>query len=107
LEEKINEIKKLLLQTIDCFDNINDVNFKVNLDKALKYMQLVDLSKKELRSIYGIEQLKANELELAKLAKLIQEKFDNIVRLKKKEAEDISNNLKQAQNQKKLANYIR
>jgi len=107
LEEKINEIKKLLLQTIDCFDNINDVNFKVNLDKALKYMQLVDLSKKELRSIYGIEQLKVNELELAKLAKLIQEKFDNIVRLKKKEAEDISNNLKQAQNQKKLANYIR
>ncbi len=107
MEEKINEIKKLLLQTIDCFDNINDVNFKVNLDKALKYMQLVDLSKKELRSIYGIEQLKVNELELAKLAKLIQEKFDNIVRLKKKEAEDISNNLKQAQNQKKLANYIR
>jgi hypothetical protein len=107
LQKKINEIRKLLLGIINYFDSINDVNFKKNLDNALKNMVLVDLLKKELRSIYGAEQLKNNTMELSELSKLIQEKFDNIVRLKKEEAENISNNLKQIQNQKKIANYIR
>lgn len=107
MEERINEIKKLLLEIIYYFDNIDETNFKKYLDKALKNMVLVDLVKKELRSIYGAEQLKNNEMELSVLSKLIQERFDNIVRLKKEEAENISDNLKQIQNQKKIANYIR
>jgi hypothetical protein len=107
LEKRINEIKNLLLEIIYYFDNIDEANFKKYLDKALKNMVLVDLVKKELRSIYGAEQLKNNEMELSELSKLIQERFDNIVRLKKEEAENISDNLKQIQNQKKIANYIR
>ena len=107
MEERINEIKRLLLEIISYFDNIDEINFKKNLDNSLKNMNLVDSLKRELRSIYGAEQLKNNEMELSVLSKLIQEKFDNIVRLKKEETENISDNLKQIQNQKKIANYIR
>ncbi len=107
MEERINEIKRLLLEIIYYFDNIDEINFKKNLDNSLKNMNLVDSLKRELRSIYGAEQLKNNEMELSVLSKLIQEKFDNIVRLKKEETENISDNLKQIQNQKKIANYIR
>jgi hypothetical protein len=107
LQEKISAIKKLLSQTLDYLNNINDANFKSNLDNSLKNMQSVELLRKELMSIYGKEQLKINESELIELTKLIQKRFDNIVRLKRTEAEEISKNLNQAQNQKKLANYIR
>jgi hypothetical protein len=107
LEEKINQIKNLLLEILSYFENINDENFKMNLDNSLKNMEIIDLLKKELRSVYGPEQLKDNETMLIELTKLIQKKFDNIVRLKKEEAENISNNLKQIQNQKKITNYIR
>ncbi|HVO75254.1 MAG TPA: hypothetical protein VMT35_14585 [Ignavibacteriaceae bacterium] len=107
MEEKINQIKNLLLEILSYFENINDENFKMNLDNSLKNMEIIDLLKKELRSVYGPEQLKDNETMLIELTKLIQKKFDNIVRLKKEEAENISNNLKQIQNQKKITNYIR
>ena len=107
LEIHIEEIKTLFFQVLDILDNLNDSNFDNRMKTVKANMDEVNLIKEKLQRQYPKDELSKYEESLFKLAKQIQEKFDNIIKLKILEKDRIALELEQLKNKKKLQNYRR
>lgn len=107
LEKKIAKLKALLGRTLFFLNGMNSQNFDINLSEAQNSMQNAHLLKHEIMSGNSIDELRIFETDLAKIAKQISDKFDNIISEKRIELGIIAKKLKLVQNQKKLLNYSR
>ena len=107
LEYHIEEIKTLLVQVLNIFDAFNEDEFDTLLATAKAKMDQVSLIKEKLRKEFKNEDLMLYEENLYKLAKQIEERFDNIVRQKYLEKQAVAQKIEQLQNSKKLQNYRR
>lgn len=107
LEYHIDEIKVLLIEVLNIFNSFKEEEFDNQLRTAKAKMDQVSLIKDELRKQYKSDELMLYEENLYKLAKQIEERFDNIVERKYFEKSAVAQKLAQLQNSKKLQNYRR
>ncbi len=107
LEYHIEEIKILLVQVLNIFDTFNDNEFDSQLTMAKAKMDQVSLIKEKLRKEFKSEDLMLYEENLYKLAKQIEDRFDNMVSRKYIEKQAVAQKIEQLQNSKKLQNYRR
>ena len=105
--EESNKIQKLLDTAIYFLETIDDSNFDYKMQKLNQIAREITLEKKKT-SFDGSngDFLLSNNL-LKDKAKLLKERFDNIVEKKKNEQDSVSLQLKHVENQKKLAIYHR
>ena len=103
----VNKIQKLLDTAVYYLETIDDNNFDYKIQKLNQIAHEITLEKKKLDfDGSNIDFLSTNNI-LKERAKLLKEKFDNIIELKHNEQVLVSNQLKHVENQKKLAIYNR
>jgi hypothetical protein len=106
--EKYYRIKFLLVELISKIDKLNDENdFFERLESIKENLSEVQQLKSELIKNSNIADFEKISPELNHFAKLIKEKFDNIIEEKKRELIEVSVNIKNLQNSRKLINYNR
>ena len=102
-----NKIQKLLDTAIYYLETIDDSNFDYKMQKLNQIAHEITLEKKKMSFEGSNGDFLLNNNLLKDKAKLLKERFDNIVEKKKKEQDSVSLQLKHAENQKKLAIYHR
>lgn len=107
LNRKIQLIKSLFLKTLEELDIVETGDFEPSFSSAKSCMRTADGLKKELKKDYETETLMQFDEELFNLAKQIENKFDNIVEMKKAQKDVLALKLSKMQNRKKLAYYSR
>ena len=107
MKESNSKIQKLLDTAVYYLETIDDNNFEYKIQKLEKIAQEITLEKKKL-GFQGTNHVffMSND-NLIKNAKLLEERFDNIIEKKKRKQASISTQLKHVENQKKLAIYNR
>ncbi|MCK9212591.1 MAG: hypothetical protein M0P61_17305 [Ignavibacteriaceae bacterium] len=107
MEEKINIMEITLNKVLNYLEILSEENFEVIFPKAKLGMEYVNRLKTELKNQFTGEELTKFEERLLAPAKLIKNKFDDIVTLKKVKLAVISEEISHLQNQKKIVNYYR
>ena len=107
LNEEIKNIENLLKDVLEDLSLIETADFQVNFDNAKNKMQLFNKMKEKLIEDYPIEELSKSSQGLIFLTKQINNKYDNIIEVKKKQMQEIVLRMKLLQNRKKLINYSR
>ncbi len=107
IEGKILYLKRLLKKVIEELSYIDTNNFNDNIKAVQATIDEVNLLRKQLKTEYDINILKKYDPELLFLAKQIKNSFDNVSRKIKYEAEQVSKELRDLQNSKKLTSYNR
>jgi len=107
LEEKITLIEKALKKVLDYLEMLSDENFELIFPKAKRGMEHINKLKIELKREYPHEEYVKFENRWVIPAKLIQNKYDDIVTLKKVRLAAIAEEISHLQNQKKIVNYYR
>lgn len=107
IEGKILYLKRLLKKVIEELSYIDTNNFNDNIKSVQATIDEVNLLRKQLKTEYDINILKKYDPELLFLAKQIKNSFDNVSRKIKYEAEQVSKELRDLQNSKKLTSYNR
>ena len=107
LNEEIKNIENLLKDVLNDLSLIETADFQVNFDNAKNKMQLFNKMKEKLIKDYPIEELSNRSHGLIFLTKQINNKYDNIIEVKKKQMQEIVLRMKLLQNRKKLINYSR
>ncbi len=107
LENKINEINLLLDKVANMLDGLNDASFDEDLKSIMAKIITINNIKIELKKSAEPNILEGYKSELNIKAKLINEKFDNIIREKAGESQAILSHINKMSNQRKLTNYIR
>lgn len=107
LENKINEINLLLDKVANMLDGLNDASFDEDLKSIMAKIITINNIKIELKKSAEPNILEVYKSELNIKAKLINEKFDNIIREKAGESQVILSHINKMSNQRKLTNYIR
>jgi hypothetical protein len=105
LEEKLNNIKLLLANSLSLLTSIDDENFSLNLASATENYNKSEIIKKELLKKHSKSELRNLEKPIVELIKQISEKIDNIIEQKKNESAKISLMLQQIHNKKNLIKY--
>ena len=102
-----NKIQNLLDTALYYLETIEEENFEYKIQKLNQIAQEIALEKKKMDfdGSTGDFLLKNNLFK--DKAKLLKERFDSIIEKKKNEQDSVSNKLKHAENQKKLAIYQR
>lgn len=101
------KIKKLLDTAIYYLETIDDQNFEDKMQKLSKIAHEIALEKKKASFSGSNEEFLFSKVHLKEKAKLLKEKFDNMIENKKDEQDLVSMQLKHIENQKKLAIYNR
>jgi hypothetical protein len=101
------KIQKLLNTAIYFLETIDDENFDYKMQKLSQIAKEIISEKRKLGFEGSNNEFYLSDNILADKAKLLKEKFDNVIRKKKSEQNKISLQLQQAENQKKLAIYNR
>ena len=107
IEGKILYLKRLLKKLIEELSYIDTNNFSENIKRVQATIEEINLLRKQLKAEYDKNILKKYDPELLFLAKQIKNSFDNVVRKIKTEAEQVSKELRDLQNSKKLTSYNR
>lgn len=107
LQTEIDKIKFLLKKVLSDLDLVESGEFQKNFDNAKERMISFQKLKNELIKDYPVEELKKYDAELTMLTKQINNKYDNIIEVKKKLMQEIELRMKLLQNRKKLINYSR
>jgi len=107
LREKIIIIEKALKKVLDYLEMLSDENFELIFPKAKWGMEQVQLLKNELKTQYPPEVYLKIENHLLLPAKLIANKYDNIITLKRKKLTAVGEEISSMQNRKKIVNYYR
>lgn len=102
-----NKIQKLLDTAIYYLETIDDSNFDYKMQKLNQIALEITQEKKKLSFNGSNGDFLLNNDLLRDKAKLLKDKFDNIVEKKKTEQDSVSLQLKHVENQKKLAIYHR
>lgn len=101
------KIQKLLNTAIYFLETIDDENFDYKMQKLSQIAKEIISEKRKLGFEGSNDEFYLSDNILADKAKLLKEKFDNVIGKKKSEQNKISLQLQQAENQKKLAIYNR
>lgn len=101
------KIQKLLNTAIYFLETIDDENFDYKMQKLSQIAKEIISEKRKLGFEGSNDEFYLSDNILAEKAKLLKEKFDNVIGKKKSEQNKISLQLQQAENQKKLAIYNR
>ncbi len=107
LENKARAIVNLLNNLAIKLDEINPENFDEKFQSAMEIMMVIQKIKDDLIKNYGKENLLKNIPEVCQGAKLIEEKYDNIIERFKKALFKLENELSSLNSQKKIINYLR
>lgn len=107
MEEKIKIIEITFKKVLYYLEILSEENFDVIFSKAKLGMEYVNSIKTELKNEFPQEELTKIEERLLAPAKLIKNKFDDIVTSKKLRLTVVANEIALLQNQKKLVNYYR
>lgn len=107
MEEKIEIIENTYKAVLDYLEILSDENFELVFPKAKIRMEYVSKIKCELKDQFGLEEYRKFEERLLASAKLIKNKFDDMVTSKEIKLAAIANEISYLQNQKKIANYYR
>ena len=107
MEEKIKIIEITFKKVLNYLEVLSEENFNVIFPKAKLGMEYVNSIKTELKRQFPHEELQKFEERLLAPAKLIKNKFDDIVTLKQAKLAVIAKEISHLQNQKKIVNYYR
>jgi len=107
MEEKIKIVEIALKKVFNYLEALSEENFDIIFPKAKLGMEYVNKVKTELKSQFSQEELRKIEERLLGPAKLIKNKFDDIVTNKEVRLAVIAKEISQLQNQKKIVNYYR
>lgn len=107
LKSKIRVLLNLLDNLTYILDEITPENFDEKFQGALEFMMVIQKIKEDLISSYGRETLLQNVPELCERAKLIEEKYDNIIESFKKNLVKLEKEISSLNSQKKIINYLR
>jgi len=107
MEEKIKIIEITFKKVLNYLEVLSEENFNVIFPKAKLGMEYVNSIKTELKRQFPHEELQQFEERLLAPAKLIKNKFDDIVTLKQAKLAVIAKEISHLQNQKKIVNYYR
>ncbi|MFA6599174.1 MAG: hypothetical protein WCS69_15735 [Ignavibacteriaceae bacterium] len=107
MEEKIKIIEITFKKVLNYLEVLSEENFNVIFPKAKLGMEYVNSIKTELKRQFPREELQKFEERLLAPAKLIKNKFDDIVTLKQARLAVIAKEISHLQNQKKIVNYYR
>jgi predicted phage tail protein len=102
--EYMKEIESLLSGVLKDLSKLTDENFETQFKSAKEKMLVANRQKVDLFAKYEASQTKT---KISEMAKLISEKFDDIVQEWQKKVNNAQNDLEQIQNQKKILIYNR
>lgn len=105
LKDIIKNIVLLLDDVILCLNKLDEHNFDELYPRVVLEMKEVHSIKQILLYDYPVEVLNKYNPEFSEKTKLIQTKFDNIIKFKEREQAEILMQLQKMQNQRKLVNY--
>jgi len=103
----INKIQNLLDTALYYLETIDENNFDYKMQKLNQVAHEITLEKKKLSFEGSTGEFLLNNNLFKDKAKLLKEKFDDIIESKKNEKESVTLQLKHVENQKKLAIYHR
>jgi hypothetical protein len=107
IELKNSELMLMLDDVMNSFENLTFDNFDDQFPKILNQMELVHHIKSELLENYGIDKLIEFEPEAHSKAKIIEELFNETVKIFSEEDKRIKRELASSMNKKKLNVYNR
>ncbi|GEM_PF-6093065 len=101
----IKRIEKNFSEVLFLLDNIDDENFNGKISRINFLYEDISKQKEILKSNFGLEELKKYNKFLTDKAKVIKEKFDNIIAEKSEKSISLKKELFLINNKKKLINY--
>jgi hypothetical protein len=105
IDVKILHLKGLLRKIIGDLGALDSFNFYDNIRVVQTTINEVNLFKLQLKREFDINLLRKYDPELLFLAKQIKNSFDNVSRKIKIESDQVSKELRDLQNSKKLTSY--
>ncbi len=107
LKNKLAAMNQLMdLLTLQ-LDSINTNNFDDKFQEAMESMMVIQKLKKDVCEKWGKEYFEKNEPNILKKAKLIEEKYDNIIEQFRNELKKVEKEISALNSQRKIVNYIR
>ncbi len=107
-KRKYYRLKFLFVELVTKIDKLTDENNFFDLLNTIRTeISEIQTIKNDLMNGANKEDFKKMEPELNKFAKLIQEKFDDIIEKKRNDLAEIALKIGNLQNSRKLANYNR
>jgi len=107
-KRKYYRLKFLFVELVTKIDKLTDENNFFDLLNTIRTeISEIQAIKNDLMNGANKEDFKKMEPELNKFAKLIQEKFDDIIEKKRTDLAEIALKIGNLQNSRKLANYNR
>ena len=107
LSVEIENIKNILREVIKDLSLIETDDFQANFESAKDKMRIFHEMKEKLIKDYSLEELRNYEQELLIITKQINNKYDNVIEVKKKQLQEVGLKIRLLQNRKKLINYSR
>jgi hypothetical protein len=107
IEDKIERIKKLIGNVSNGLDELNFDVFDTSFPMIVNEMKEVHVLRSQVIEEFGLENFLEYEPEIFSKAKLIENKFDNIVRVFSDEESRLEKELMGYAGAKKLINYKR
>jgi len=88
-----------------CLDNMEGEEYIVNNQKITKYLADIKEYYETIKKEYQPEIIEKIKKEIKETTKHIDKKFDNIIRIKNIELQELSKEIRAMENQKKIVNY--
>ena len=107
LEKRIEKLETTLNSVITELDTFDSDNFDKKIERLSFLRNWIDKQKNDLIEEFDRDSLKVYNIQLDKQIKQINRKFDNIIESNKKTQKEVSVQLNNLMNNKKLANYHR
>lgn len=107
IENKIKELEDLYSSVLQELTQITEENFESRFPEAKSLAVAANSAKNDLFSAISPDMLKMYQNDLLGLTKQIQTTYDNIVQERQKQLASIALEIKNMQNQKKIAAYKR
>ncbi|HPN36868.1 MAG TPA: hypothetical protein PL041_00605 [Melioribacteraceae bacterium] len=97
---------KIYFDKIDkCLDNMDGDSYIENNGKISDYLIEVKKLFDYIKNNYPPMYLTKAKQEIDSFTKLLNKKFDNVIRIKNEELKELSKEINSMQNQKKISNY--
>lgn len=107
LESNVNAMLNLMDSLSNQLDEITPENFEEKFQAALETMMVIQKIKEDLIKVHGADYLQKNIPEVCKKAKLIEEKYDNIIVEFKNAVKKLEKEILNLNSKKKIINYLR
>ncbi len=107
MQKTLDDIKLKIEKAVKTLDLINADNFDNEFPRVLYYLNEVKKIKNEFEHNCPKKDVKEFQEKSKQAAKHLKEKFDSVIREKQNDIFEVSVQLKELNNKKKLVNYSR